>query len=95
MKNVRIVIVGVICAALVVGYYYYISNSTKESATEQVELTEIQKVTAKDLSTSYPKTPRAVVKFYNRIVCCYYNEEVSDDEIEALADQARLLLDAD
>ncbi len=91
MKNVKIVIIGIICVALVVGYYYYLSH---KETTDTTEVTEVQKVILKDLEgKSYPATPREVIKFYNRILCCYYNEEYTDDEFHQLADQALVLMD--
>ena len=57
------------------------------------ELTEVQKVITRDLERNYPKTPREVVKFYNRIISCFYNEEYTEDELYELGDQARMLMD--
>lgn len=92
MKKVRVVVIGIICISLVVGYYYYVSH--KSAVTEETQLTEVQKVVLKDLSgDSYPATPREVVKLYNRIMCCYYNEEYTDEEFYKLADQALALMD--
>ncbi len=91
MKRIRTVIIGIVCITLVVGYYYYLSH--KEAA-DTTEVTEVQKVILKDLDgKSYPETPREVIKFYNRILCCYYNEEYTDDEFHQLADQALALMD--
>ncbi|MGN0485319.1 MAG: DUF6715 family protein [Lachnospiraceae bacterium] len=92
--TIRILIAGIAGVLLIVGYYYYISNSTKKTA-EQKTLSEIEKVTMKDLDTEYPKTPKAVVKFYNRIVCCMYNEKYSDEDLQKLGGQQRKLLDAE
>ena len=58
-----------------------------------MELTEIQKLITKNLDTNYPATPREVVKYYNRILECFYDDTYTDDELESLADQARKLLD--
>lgn len=92
MKRIKVIVIGIICIALVVGYYYYFSN--KSTTTDESEVTEVQKVILKDISgDSYPATPREVVKFYNRILCCYYNEEYTEDEFYQLADQALLLMD--
>lgn len=91
MKRIGTIIIGILCIGLVVGGYYYLSNRT--SAAED-EVSEVQKVILRDLTgKSYPATPREVVKMYNRIVCCYYNEEYTEEEFEKLADQARLLMD--
>ncbi len=96
MKKVKVVILSLICISLVVGGYYYLTHSLGNRNVEtEEELTELQKVLAKDLENSYPKTPREVVKFYNRIMTCLYNEEYTDEEFEKLAAQARALFDVD
>ena len=89
-KNLRTIIVVVICAALCIGYYYYLTNRDKG---KEENLTEVEQVITKDLDKSYPKTAREVVKFYNRILKCYYNEEHTDKQLEQLAKQARALMD--
>lgn len=92
MKKIRVVVIGIICISLVVGYYYHLSN--KSGAAKETDLTEVQKVILKDLGgKEYPETPRETVKLYNRILCCYYNEEYSEEEFEKLADQALKLMD--
>lgn len=90
MKNLRGIIVIVVCACLCVGYYYYLSHrdTAKDSAP-----TEMEQLINKDLDKSYPTTPREVIKFYNRILCSLYNEESSEEEVEALGEQARKLFD--
>lgn len=91
MKKTGIILIGVVCIGLVVGYYYYLSNKDTSDSTE---VSEVQKVILKDLTgKSYPATPREVIKLYNRIICCYYNEEYTEDELHKLADQARMLMD--
>ncbi|MCI5873020.1 MAG: hypothetical protein PUJ55_13865 [Clostridiales bacterium] len=87
------VIVAVLAIALIVGAYYYFAVYRSVSAEDNVELTEVQKVITKDLETNYPATPREVVKLYNRIQECFYNETYTDEELYALGDQARMLFD--
>lgn len=92
MKKMKYVIIGAICICIVVGYYAYLSY--RDNSPKEEELTEVQKIILKDLSgDSYPATPREVVKFYNRIVACLYNEEFTDEELHKLTDQARCLMD--
>ena len=64
--------------------------SHREAKTEEntTELTAITKITTKNLDTSYPQTPREVIKLYNDILKCYYNENCTEDEIRALGSQA-------
>ena len=91
MKLVRNIIIGIVCVGVVVGYYYYLSH--KDASAEMGEVSEVQKVILKDLDKSYPATPREVIKFYNRILCCYYNEEYTEEEFHKLADHALALMD--
>lgn len=93
MKKLRGILFAVICVVLVVGCFYYVSHKETSAASEDVELTEVQKVITKDLSKNYPETPREVVKAYNRIISCFYNEEYTEDELYKLGDQARVLFD--
>lgn len=90
MKNLRVFVVVVICACLCVGYYFYLSNRSNEKSDEP---TELDQLISKDLDHAYPSTPREVVKYYNRILMCLYNEEYSDEQYKALGYQARMLID--
>ena len=92
-KQIRMIIVGLVCVALVVGYYYHLSHRSIKTAEDTTELTAITKITTKNLDTSYPQTPREVIKLYNDILKCYYNEDCTEDEIRALGAQARKLMD--
>lgn len=92
MKKARPVIIAIACICLIcVGYFSFSQKNT----TSEKSLTEVEKVLAKDLKRDYPKTPREVVKFYNRIVKCYYGEKLSDSQIKGLADQMLGILDED
>ena len=91
MKNgVKSIVVVVVCAALCLGYYYYLTQ--KDSGKEQ-ELSEVEMVVSKDLEKSYPKTAREVVKFYNRILSCYYSQDYTQGQLEQMTEQARFLMD--
>jgi hypothetical protein len=91
MKKVGIVIVALLCIAAICGGFYYASNHP--SSSDEVELTKVQKIITRDLENDYPATPREVVKFYNRIITSYFGEDYSDEEFDALADQAQALFD--
>lgn len=92
-KNIRNVIIVIVCVAAVVGGFYWVTQREAGKTTEEVKLTEVQKVITKDIEGSYPATPREVIKTYNRIISCFYNEEYTEDELYDLGDQARLLFD--
>lgn len=92
MKKSYVVVIAILCIALIVGgYVFWMKQSEKPS--DNVELTAVQKLITKDLEKNYPATPREVVKIYNEIISCFYNEEYTEDELEALGNQARYLMD--
>ncbi len=92
MKKVLTVVITILCIALLTGGYYLVSKNSP-GASGEIELTEVQKVITKDLENQYPATPREVIKMYNQIITCFYNEKYSEDELYGLGDQARLLFD--
>ena len=91
MKNVlRWIVIGAILAALVLGYYWYLSNldhSNDNESSKETKVEEVDRILNKDLDAAYPETPRGVVKWYNRIITEYYAREHSDSEITGLANQ--------
>jgi lantibiotic modifying enzyme len=95
MKKVLRIGIAVICmVSLVVGYYAYLSRrNTTAKAEQTTDLSEVQAIINKNFDSDYPATARAVVKWYNRIITAYYGEEYSQDELEKMADQARMLMD--
>ena len=93
MKKIGIFIAALVCICVVLGGFYYVIDKNKTAAEDNTKLTEVDKVITKDLDKSYPKTPREVVKFYNRIISCYYANQYSDDQFEKLIEQAMKLLD--
>ncbi len=91
MKNsLKTVAIVVICVSLCLGYYYYL---TQRNVGKEGEMTEVEMIISKDLEKSYPKTAREVVKFYNRILKCYYSQEYTQEQLVQIAQQARLLMD--
>lgn len=95
MKKTRIVILAIVIVAAICTAFYIVNNNSKKESAKEAELTEIQKITTRNMEKDYPATPREVIKFYNRIVKCYYGIQYSDDELEQLADQALSMFDDD
>ncbi len=93
MKKTGIVIIALVVIIVICGAFYAVNENSKKESQKEASLTEIQKITTKDLDANYPQTPREVVKFYNKIVDCYYKDQYTDDELDALADQALKLFD--
>lgn len=93
-KHIRTAAVVVVCAALIIGYYYYLSTRGGAGAQNvENEETEVEQVIGLPIEEDYPSTPREVVKVFNRILKCYYNEEYTDQQLINLANKQRELLD--
>ena len=85
-------IIFVCLIAAVVGYYAYLSNraqSTKAGA----DLSAVELVLSRDMENDYPATPKEVIKYYNEIMKCFYNEECDEGQIDDLGRRARVLFD--
>lgn len=78
-----------------VAYYYYLSNKapSMDATQKSVENQELANLVSKDIENNYPNTPREVVKLYMRIAKQYYGSDVSEQQLEKLAKQARCLFD--
>ena len=93
MKNLRTVIIAIVCIVVICGGFYLYSQS-QNSGTD-ASLTDVEKILLKNLSTDYPKTPREVAKLYNRIVAGYHAKDTSKEQVGKLVDQMMLLFDED
>ncbi len=91
------IIIFVVLILLIVGFYYYLSNrpvsQPEESVSEIEVMTATQQVLARDLTINYPPTPREVVKYFSDITQCFYNEELTEEDIYDLGMRARELYD--
>lgn len=64
-KNGQKIIFAVVCVVIIVGLFWYTAAKKGNSAENNDDLTEVEKVITKNLEKNYPETPREVVKFYN------------------------------
>lgn len=86
--------VAAVMLITVFALYYYLVNKVERQKPE-TETTAIQDVLLKNLENDYPPTVREVIKYYNEIMSCYYNESPTDEELQKLADKALGLYDAE
>ncbi len=94
-KNMtKITLIVLFIMVILVGYYAYLVNRSKEERQEQ-QLTAVQEVLLRDMTYSYPPTPKEVIKYHNEIDKCLYNEKCTTADIEALVQRDRELYDAD
>ncbi len=96
--NIKAVVIVLIMIGLVLGYYFYLSSRSGDGLPkdeEQVaeEMTAVQELLVRADYREYPSTPVQVLKYYNEITACFYNEEYTDNELEQLALEARSLYD--
>lgn len=93
MKNVKYVIVAIALICVICAGFFFFSEGNKEP---EKNLTEVEKVIVKDMEENYPKTAREVVKFYNKIVECYYGSETpTEKQLNDLVDQMLCIMDED
>lgn len=92
MKKIKYAIIGAACICLICAGFFFYSENNK---TTESDLTEVEKLMVKDLEDNYPKTPREVVKFYNRIASCFYGMDLTEEQLDKLVDQMRGILDED
>ena len=90
------IIAAVIVLGLIIwGVFYWVNNhnNSSEFASSNKKNSEAQTLIAKDLENFYPSTPSAVVELWARINKCWYNQTISENELDALIAQMRLLMD--
>lgn len=94
-KYGRTIIVIAVLVALGLGYYYYLANKdTGKDATDiAADTSEVSVLVSKDIMANYPESPKDVVNLYARITKAYYDTSLTDEQIEALGKQARLMFD--
>ncbi len=93
-RTTRITIIITILILAVVAYYAYLSNKSK-SERAAASMTVVEETLSRDLNNNYPPTPKEVIKYYNDITKCLYNETCTDDEVERLGMKTRQLYDDD
>ena len=92
-NSIKGILVIVILALGVLAYFYVINNRMKQVEQDVQKISPVQELLIQDLSSSYPKTPKEVVKMYSEITRCFYGEEYTEEEFIKLADMSRQLFD--
>ncbi|SDB46433.1 DUF6715 family protein [Butyrivibrio sp. INlla16] len=84
---IKAIVIMVLAALIVVSVFVILTRNRKgtNTTTEELELTEVQKITTIDLSKSYPKTPPTVVDLYAHTMKVLYKENYTDEEFEKMA----------
>ncbi len=91
-KTVIIVSVLMVCVVGILVLYAYLSTKQRDAMAD-AKLSTVQLVLSQDLEKNYPPTVKQVVTSFVEIQKCMYNEECTEEELEQLGMQARLLYD--
>jgi hypothetical protein len=95
-KGVKGFIIILILVLLVIGYYYYLSNrSYRDRKEAEVVVTPAQSLLLLNFDINYPPTPKEVVKQYMEFSKVLHNENLSDEEVEAVGLKLLEILDDD
>lgn len=91
-STVRWTIILTVVIVGVVALYTFLLNRSRNYADKQ-KLSTVQLVLSRNLENDYPPSVKEVIKYYTEIEKCFYNEEYTDEELEALGMRARELYD--
>ena len=88
----KITVLFIFLLVLVVGYYAYLSGTHRTEQQEAV-MSEIDTALSRNLENNYPSTPKEVVKYYNDLMKCFYNEDCTEEELQELGKKSLQLFD--
>ena len=88
----KITVLFIVLLVLVVGYYAYLSGTHRTEQQEAV-MSEVDTALARDLDNNYPATPKEVIKYYNDLMKCFYNEDCTAEELQVLGRKSLQLFD--
>ena len=92
-KKIGKPLIFTLTALAVIGLFYFFSRREIDNNEKIAADNEITKLISRDLELNYPSTPKSVVALYSDIISVLYKEDCSEDQVEALAKQARGLFD--
>lgn len=97
IKKVLVGVTVVLMLAVFVFGAFVLSNKKngEEFREQEVDVSRVKEVVLQDISRNYPPTPKEVLKFYSEITCCFYDENITEEDLNALADKARELYDSE
>ncbi len=92
-KGIKGTIILGILIALILGYYYHLSNREIVVDEAAESITPAKEIMLYDYSINYPPTPKEVVKAYLYITKILHNDSLNDEEIEGVASKLAELFD--
>lgn len=99
MKNSRkilVFLIVVLFVSAILGLFIYVNNKPQSGSVEDdVVISNVDNVVLRNLDINYPPTPKEVLKYYSEITMCFYEENLSEEDLVRLAQTARKLYDAE
>lgn len=92
--SIKSIVIAVLCIALILFYFNYLSNRSSKQKTQR-QLDELAALSEHDMVNEYPKTPRDVVKMHCRFFKVFYGQSLTDDDLYTLNRQIRYLYAAE
>lgn len=94
-KNLAVIII-VLFVVAILGVFIYLNNKPQTGTTEdEVVISNVDNVVLRNLDINYPPTPKEVLKYYSEITTCFYQENLTEEDLVRLAQTARKLYDAE
>ena len=88
----KIIFIMVLILLVFLAVFYFVANRERKDG-QLTKLSATEATVQRDLSINYPQTPKAVVRYYAELSQCMYDPTNSDEEVEMIATQSRLLFD--
>lgn len=88
-----VTIVMIVLTVFIIGGFFLARSIGIKNQETRSSKTEVEKLMELDLDENYPGTAREVLKINNRLMKCYYNEDLTDEQLKSLAMQNQKLFD--
>ena len=91
----KYIILIVMLGIVLIGVFLVLNRNKgkQQSDEENMLLSRVQEITTMNLDARYPPTERDAVSFFGRCMQVLYNEEVTDPDIDAVAEQLLKIYD--
>lgn len=83
----------ILLAGGIVALYLYQNKQAEQVEEAEVDVSALAELLLRDIDRNYPPTPKEVLKYYSEITCCFYNDELTQDQFEALAKRSYEMYD--
>ncbi len=93
-QTIKTIVFMVFFSAVLISLYFFIRTRTIPFKTESTSsISETDELLTKDIPASYPSSPDEVLVLYGTMTKCLFNEELTPEQIEKMANQLRELFD--